>query len=215
MKKIFLYLLCFCVFASCGNESKKIVQSEYVDLGLPSGILWARCNVGASLPGQFGDYFTNMSNDDISLTYGKDLRLPTRKDFQELIDNCKWEWTVQDYHHGYKVIGPSGESIFLPAAGNIYVDEFRESTFGTQEIQAVYPAEDALFRLNSYWSYGEDLEDGRDCHYDEARYKGHYFNDFRFEDFEFERSSSRNFKFTVRLVSGSATSVMREIFGDK
>ena len=30
---------------------------EYVDLGLPSGTLWATCNVGASAPEEFGDYF--------------------------------------------------------------------------------------------------------------------------------------------------------------
>ena len=29
----------------------------YVDLGLPSGLLWATCNVGATNPGDFGDYF--------------------------------------------------------------------------------------------------------------------------------------------------------------
>ena len=30
---------------------------EYVDLGLPSGTLWATCNVGANSPEEFGDYF--------------------------------------------------------------------------------------------------------------------------------------------------------------
>lgn len=30
---------------------------EYVDLGLPSGLLWATCNVGASNPEEYGDYF--------------------------------------------------------------------------------------------------------------------------------------------------------------
>ena len=30
---------------------------EYVDLGLPSGLLWATCNVGASSPEEYGDYF--------------------------------------------------------------------------------------------------------------------------------------------------------------
>jgi len=30
---------------------------EYVDLGLPSGTLWATCNVGASSPEDYGDYF--------------------------------------------------------------------------------------------------------------------------------------------------------------
>jgi formylglycine-generating enzyme required for sulfatase activity len=32
-------------------------DGEYVDLGLPSGTLWATCNVGASAPEQYGDYF--------------------------------------------------------------------------------------------------------------------------------------------------------------
>ena len=30
---------------------------DYVDLGLPSGILWATCNVGATVPEDYGDYF--------------------------------------------------------------------------------------------------------------------------------------------------------------
>lgn len=34
-----------------------IVQHEYVDLGLPSGTLWATCNIGASTPYETGLYF--------------------------------------------------------------------------------------------------------------------------------------------------------------
>ena len=30
---------------------------DYVDLGLPSGTLWATCNVGATKPEEYGDYF--------------------------------------------------------------------------------------------------------------------------------------------------------------
>ena len=30
---------------------------DYVDLGLPSGLLWATCNVGATNPEDYGDYF--------------------------------------------------------------------------------------------------------------------------------------------------------------
>lgn len=30
---------------------------DYVDLGLPSGLLWATCNVGANTPEEYGDYF--------------------------------------------------------------------------------------------------------------------------------------------------------------
>lgn len=32
-------------------------EHEYIDLGLPSGTLWATCNVGASKPEEYGDYF--------------------------------------------------------------------------------------------------------------------------------------------------------------
>ncbi len=32
-------------------------EHEWVDLGLPSGTLWATCNVGASSPEEYGDYF--------------------------------------------------------------------------------------------------------------------------------------------------------------
>lgn len=37
------------------NYQKK--QPEYVDLGLPSGLLWATCNVGATTPEEYGYYF--------------------------------------------------------------------------------------------------------------------------------------------------------------
>ena len=32
-------------------------EDDYVDLGLPSGTLWATCNVGANAPEDYGDYF--------------------------------------------------------------------------------------------------------------------------------------------------------------
>ena len=31
---------------------------EYVDLGLPSGLKWAKCNLGASKPSDYGDYYS-------------------------------------------------------------------------------------------------------------------------------------------------------------
>ena len=33
------------------------VGHAYVDLGLPSGLKWAMCNVGANVSTDFGDYF--------------------------------------------------------------------------------------------------------------------------------------------------------------
>ena len=34
-----------------------MIQFEYVDLGLPSGLKWAKCNVGATSETDYGDYF--------------------------------------------------------------------------------------------------------------------------------------------------------------
>ncbi len=41
------------VYAEC----QVTVEMEWVDLGLPGGTLWATCNVGASSPEEYGDYF--------------------------------------------------------------------------------------------------------------------------------------------------------------
>ena len=46
-------------FAACGNTggSTGTETAEWVDLGLPSGLLWATCNLGASSPEEYGDYY--------------------------------------------------------------------------------------------------------------------------------------------------------------
>ena len=56
-------------------------------------------------------------DDAATVLWGEDWRMPTKEEFQELIDKCKWEWTQQYYHWGYKVTGQNGNSIFLPAGG--------------------------------------------------------------------------------------------------
>jgi hypothetical protein len=71
MKRILFFVLalvlCSFVFFYCDKEDdilKNVSPSiemhnghEYVDLGLPSGLLWATCNVGAESPEDYGDYF--------------------------------------------------------------------------------------------------------------------------------------------------------------
>ena len=42
---------------SHGDDANEHNGHEYVDMGLPSGILWATCNVGANKPEEIGDYF--------------------------------------------------------------------------------------------------------------------------------------------------------------
>ena len=39
------------------EEAEELDEHEWVDLGLPSGTLWATCNVGANSPEEYGDYF--------------------------------------------------------------------------------------------------------------------------------------------------------------
>ena len=55
------FTLCSC---SKDDDEEEVVENnpkyenhEYVDLGLPSGTLWATCNVGANKPEEYGDYF--------------------------------------------------------------------------------------------------------------------------------------------------------------
>ncbi len=133
-----------------GFETKGIAYGhEYVDLGLPSGTLWATCNIGATKPEDYGDYYAwgetetkgmyswdtykyGRSNDDVDnigsniagtkydvahVKWGGDWRMPTTKQFKELIDNTTSEFITRDGIMGQRFIGENGGTIFLPAAG--------------------------------------------------------------------------------------------------
>ena len=105
------------------------------------------CNVGAERPEEYGDYFawgetspkdsyteSNCSTYGVSMTdisgnpqydaatanWGGAWRMPTQSEHQELLSNCTWEWTTLNDVYGYKVTGPNGNYIFLPAAGYRY-----------------------------------------------------------------------------------------------
>jgi len=78
---------------------------NYIDLGLPSGLLWADENEEGLL-----------TFDEAKERYGE--QLPTIDEWKELISNCKWEW--DDEKKGMKVIGPNRKSIFLPTMGLRY-----------------------------------------------------------------------------------------------
>ena len=56
-------------------------------------------------------------DDAATVNWGGDWRMPTLDEFRELLDECSWSWTTQNGVNGYKVTGPNGNSIFLPAAG--------------------------------------------------------------------------------------------------
>ena len=52
-----LLLLTFDSWGKDNDEPMAREEHEYVELGLPSGPLWATCNVGANSPEEYGDYF--------------------------------------------------------------------------------------------------------------------------------------------------------------
>lgn len=59
--------------------------------------------------------------DDVAhVKWGGTWRMPTKAEQDELRNNCTWQWITQNGVNGYKVTGPNGNSIFLPAAGCRY-----------------------------------------------------------------------------------------------
>ena len=142
------------------------INHEYVDLGLPSGTLWATCNVGAVTPTDAGncfswgeteygtDYYwdgrtkygnnndglmTLLPEDDAAtVNWGADWRMPTKKEAQELVDKCKCESVVG----GVKLVGPNGNSIVF-TLGDFWLSSLDEEDgsllvlyVGTEAIRA-------------------------------------------------------------------------------
>lgn len=77
--------------------------------------------VGVSAGGNYsgiGDYICGYSKYDAAYEeWGDDWRIPKRSELSELVNKCSWERTSVNGVIGYKVIGPNGNSIFLPASG--------------------------------------------------------------------------------------------------
>ena len=140
----------------------------YVDLGLPSGLLWATCNVGADTPEGYGDYFawgeTQPKNTYNSSTYtysnnpailpsdhdaatanwGAGWRMPSRLEWQELLDNTTHTWTTQNGVNGWLFTASNSNSLFLPAAGmgfNGPVNNGSRGYYWSREVNATAPSE--------------------------------------------------------------------------
>lgn len=117
-------------------------STNYVDLGL--SVSWATCNLGTTKPEGYGKYYAfgevstketftdancksfnksmadysgNPTYDAATYALGNDWRTPTKQEMEELKSLCLWEWIKLNGISGYKVTGPNGNSIFLPAAG--------------------------------------------------------------------------------------------------
>lgn len=180
------------------SDANMLNGHEYVDLGLPSGTLWATCNVGAESPEDYGGYYAwgeietkdvytqssylyysnSIRNSEISSSqydvarqkWGGKWRIPTNNECQELIDNCIWTWTQIKGIAGYKIEGLNGKSIFLPAAGY-----YRDSSISADTYAAWYWSSTARMTNSAanltFWYHNE----GRDIGYSiegSSRYDG-------------------------------------------
>lgn len=75
---------------------------KWIDLGLPSGTLWAEQN-------EDGYY----KFDEAAKEFGANI--PTSAEFDELVKHC---WKRWDYKRkGMEFMGPNGAKLFMPAAG--------------------------------------------------------------------------------------------------
>lgn len=137
MKKKFFTLLAVMLMSLTANA-----QHEYVDLGLPSGTLWATCNIGANSPEEEGDKFawgeTTTKNsytqgnysfdlnsidpaavlepedDAATVNWGSEWRMPSEVQCWELYSNTTKEITTLNDVKVVKVTGKNGNSILLP-----------------------------------------------------------------------------------------------------
>ncbi len=115
-----------------------------IDLGLPSGTLWADRNIGASSPEDYG-YFVAWGelkakegwyddenykyhdqpetlpslNDAATFKWGCDWCMPTEEQFKELVEKCDHKWMEINGINGVELTSKiNGNRIFLPAAGS-------------------------------------------------------------------------------------------------
>ena len=106
------------------------------------------------------------TDDVATVKWGGSWRMPTNDEQQELKNKCTWTWTTLNGVSGYRVTGPNGNSIFLPAAGYRY---------GTE----VYNQDP----MGYYWPSSLDSDNYRAYYF--VFYRGYYelFSTFRYSGF--------------------------------
>jgi uncharacterized protein (TIGR02145 family) len=106
-----------------------------------------------------------LSDDVAHIMWGDGWRMPTQEEMQELMDCCEWEWVSVNGVKGYRVSG-NGNSIFLPAAGSQYKDNFTsQGSQGCYMSATLYSADCGLdvcmgFSKKGYYIINSDRCDG-------------------------------------------------------
>ena len=158
-------------------------DGDYIDLGLPSGIKWASCNLGGVNPWDFGDYYTGYSAYMQEVAVPEGYSIPGSGNFEELIENCEVKTVTYNNVQGNMFTSKiNGNKIFLPFAG--WYDDDRN-----------YNSYDGR-----YWSFSRKAGAGFN------RYR-HYFlrlsNDYAYVDYELESYGSSDpkwYRYSIRLI---------------
>jgi hypothetical protein len=205
----------FSMFASQNSFSKTGISRYYghcirpvrvykehgcVDLGLPSGTLWATCNVGANSPEEVGDYFAwgetepkdnytednytfsigdaaelPEKNDAATINWGSKWRMPSLEQIEELCKNTTAEWTTQNGVSVLKVTSKTnGKSIFLPTTGrwgNGSIYLKATSVEYWSRTQSIYDDNKANYMLMKIGNYNNNWSSA--YNYSESSYYGH------------------------------------------
>lgn len=88
-----------------------------------------------------GDDISGTQHDVARLELGGTWRIPTRKEWRELIERCNWVRASYKGVNGFKVTGPNGNSIFLPVASNDFTtpsDDLFEGCYWSSTIDDCY-----------------------------------------------------------------------------
>ena len=159
-------------------------DGDYIDLGLPSGIKWASCNLGGVNPWDFGNYDTGYSAYMKEVAAPEGYSIPGSANFEELIENCEVKTVTYNNVQGNMFTSKiNGNKIFLPYAG--WYDDKKN-----------YYSYDGR-----YWSFSRKAAAG---YHDDFHYFLYLNNNYAYVDCEIEHSGMSYdpmwYRYSIRLI---------------
>ena len=88
--------------------------------------------------GSDGKTQLELSDDAAFVNWGGHWRMPTKAEWEWLMNYCSWKWTTKDGVSGYEV-SKNSSSIFLPAAGYSYVYGGNNGFYWSSTLNTDYP----------------------------------------------------------------------------
>ncbi|MBR3743686.1 MAG: Ig-like domain-containing protein [Bacteroidales bacterium] len=98
-------------------------------------------------------------DDAAHANWGGSWRMPTDDEWTELRTECTWIWSEHNGVNGYVVIGPNSKTIFLPAAGSWYLEDYTGSRgdYWSSSLGMSYPFLSMLVSFTSDSFYRNDF----------------------------------------------------------